>query len=170
MHYRPDPWTLRSARISFHLFPDRLIAPATRFSFPAALQFTTKHLVDSGEFLRVGEVATPWPCFCICVSEAARKDAAKMSALNDVLAKVRARAEKFKQNEAGATIDHLMSEYKMLREDAEEWLGGVHWAVANQMDAGVLSTVKKTLLGLEIIQEDLADEKLVTEGCTISTK
>ena len=124
--------------------------------------------MDAGEFIRVGEVATPWPCFCVCVSEAARKDAAKMAALDGVLARVRARARAFEANEGGATVDHLMGEYKMLRADAEEWLGGVRWAVAKEMDAGVLRTVKTTLMGLGIVAEDIADERLVVEGCAVA--
>ena len=33
--------------------------------------FTTKFLVDSGEWRRIGEVPTPWPCFSVAATDAA---------------------------------------------------------------------------------------------------
>lgn len=35
-------------------------------------KFTTKHLVDSGEWRRIGEVLTPWPCFSLAATDKAR--------------------------------------------------------------------------------------------------
>ena len=34
-------------------------------------KFTTKHMVDTGEWRRVGEFPTPWPCFSIAATDAA---------------------------------------------------------------------------------------------------
>ena len=38
-------------------------------------KFTTKPLVDSGEWSRVAEVPTPWPCFAVCVRRKLRDNA-----------------------------------------------------------------------------------------------
>ena len=34
-------------------------------------KFTTKPLVDSGEWRRVGECVTPWPCFVVAATNTA---------------------------------------------------------------------------------------------------
>ena len=133
-------------------------------------KFTTKWLVDSGEYLRVGVVETPWPCFCICVSPQTQKDPVKMAALEKVVQTVQERALQFK-NGGEETIQYLMEKYKMLKDDAIEWLHDVSWSgCCREVDGNVLELVKSTLLDLNIISEDLANESIVAEGTTITSK
>lgn len=132
-------------------------------------KFTTKHLVDSGEYIRLGTVDTPWPCFAICCSPAAQADPAKMAALERVIGGVREEALAFKANEGDSSIAHLVDEYAMLDEDAREWLASVTWAATAEVRADVLKNVTSTLAEVGVIKEEDVPEnsELVTSTCSI---
>lgn len=123
--------------------------------------------VDSGEYLRIGEVETPWPCFCICVSEKAQADQKKMSAIEKFLHAVRERAISFKLNEGDSTIQYLMTEYNMHRDDAQAWLESVQWEANPGVSRSMLMNVCTTLKELDIIKDDVGIENIVTSKTTV---
>lgn len=102
-------------------------------------RFTTKHLVDSGEWDIVGEVPTPWPCFLFVASDRALAEGSQ--AIRAVVEATKPVCEEFKANGGGSTVAYVAKNHAMSEADAAEWLGGTQWACALEVQA---STFKKT--------------------------
>lgn len=111
-------------------------------------KYTTKHLVDAGEWRRIGEVPTPWPCFSVAATNTALKTSAPE--LLRMLEVVRAEAAALRRSDTRALTIGVM--YGQQEADVEEWLRGVTWScqpiVSHQtlaqvmgalVDAGVLT-------------------------------
>merc|ERR1719150_3200358 len=65
-------------------------------------KFTTKHLVDSGEWDIVGEVPTPWSCFVFVASETAIAE--KGEAIRSLVETTKGVYDEFKANAEGKTV------------------------------------------------------------------
>merc|ERR1719201_2240272 len=101
-------------------------------------KFTTKHLVESGEWDIVGEIPTPWPCFSFAVSDKALAE--KGEEIRRVIQATRKVTEEFKNNREGSTTAYVSENHKLDIADATEWLSGTEWACDMQVDE---STLKK---------------------------
>merc|ERR1740121_1401472 len=107
-------------------------------------KFTTKHLVDSGEWDIVGEVPTPWPCFLFVASEAAlgtrrREIQAFIEATKPV-------CDEFKANAGGSTLAYVAKHHAMSEADAAELLDGTEWACAAEITRGTLEKAQEALV------------------------
>lgn len=113
-------------------------------------KFMTKPLVDAGEFRRVDETPTPWPCFVI----AARQEviASKGPALKKLLRVINQAAQAFKQAPEEA-LPLICSRYKLLPEDAQSWFNATHWATGGQVSPAMIGEVIATLYELKIIED-----------------
>lgn len=109
-------------------------------------KFTTKPLVDSGEWLRVGEVPTPWPCFAVV----ATRDAVQNRAL-DLGAALRA------IHGYAATMPsrsaEIAAEYGQKPADVDAWLDTVAWAPFLTMPAAVLRSCTDALVDAAVLHE-----------------
>lgn len=116
-------------------------------------KFTTKSIVDSGEWRRVAEFETPWPCFVATAADSFMADNA--AAVTTMLDIVRQTAEDFK---AGATASeqYAANRYNLLAEDAKAWLAGCEWHAKPTMSEAVLKQVIQSLLAVGVISEDQA--------------
>merc|ERR1711965_936584 len=77
-------------------------------------KFTTKPLVDSGEWSRVAEVPTPWPCFAVvCTPEIARL---RRDDVSEVLGSVYEKASRI----SSADIDAIAADYSLKPADVAE--------------------------------------------------
>ncbi|KOF01781.1 hypothetical protein OB69_15665 [Roseivirga seohaensis subsp. aquiponti] len=120
-------------------------------------KFTTKSLVDSGEFRRVGERKTPFSCFVICVSDKAFQE--KKEA---VLTTINALFQQVNQFIASADKVKLISDfYNLKSEDVEAWLKDVSWAPRPHLNPAMLQTTIDTLGVLNLVSEHLKVEQLV---------
>ncbi|WP_421976640.1 ABC transporter substrate-binding protein [Roseivirga seohaensis] len=120
-------------------------------------KFTTKSLVDSGEFRRVGERKTPFSCFVICVSDKAFQE--KREA---VLTTINALFQQVNQFMASADKVKLISDfYNLKTEDVEAWLKDVSWAPRPHLNPAMLQTTIDTLKGLNLVSENLKVDHLV---------
>ncbi len=107
-------------------------------------KFTTKPLVDSGEWVRVAEVPTPWPCFTVV----ATKDAALTRAndIGDSLREIHAHSVKMPDLASDVAAD-----YGLQPEDAEAWLKTVAWSTGLRMPASVLKTATDALVDADLL-------------------
>ena len=93
-------------------------------------KFTTKFLVDSGEWSRVAEVPTPWPCFAVvCTPEIARQ---RQGDVSEVLESVYEKASRISHDD----IDAIAADYHLKSDDVAEWLTGVKWGPGVRMPTG----------------------------------
>jgi ABC-type nitrate/sulfonate/bicarbonate transport system substrate-binding protein len=128
-------------------------------------KFTTKHLVDNGEWRRIGEVPTPWPCFVFVASNKALKERA-----NDISALIgitRQMCEEVKMNENDVSVDYVSKHHRMSVHDARVWLDSTEWSCASEVN---LSTLRKTSEFLEILGQIPAvplPADLVAPGCAV---
>ena len=116
----------------------------------------TQPLVDQGEFRRVGECPTPWPCFVI----AARREVieSQSEALSRMLEVIRQESQAFKNS---PDVVSLVGErYGIQPSDVSAWLAHTRWANGEGLSPDLLQHVMQTLLELDIILQPVAVETL----------
>ncbi|MFC4722211.1 substrate-binding domain-containing protein [Geojedonia litorea] len=119
-------------------------------------KFTTKPLVDSGTFRRIGNCPTPWPCFVIAV----RNDFLNEHAddVKTILNIINNTTLEFKEI---PSIDKtIANRYNQKLEDVQEWLSLTEWSQSN-INKNTLENVQQKLLDLDIISQKIAYESLV---------
>ena len=112
-------------------------------------KFTTKPLVDKGEFRRIAETPTPFHCFVACASEKAlaEKEEAVYAALKGVFKS----AKKLKEHPSNANM--IAHRYRQQEEDVAEWLKTVQWTPKIDLDKKMLKKTLKTLKSLGLVEE-----------------
>mmetsp|Transcript_32160 Transcript_32160/g.85783 ORF Transcript_32160/g.85783 Transcript_32160/m.85783 type:complete len:211 (-) Transcript_32160:113-745(-) len=116
-------------------------------------KFMTKPLVDQGEFRRVGEIPTPWPCFVVAVR---RPFLAQHSeAVRDLLDALRPVTAEFKAGgDASAAL--VAQTFGQRAEDARTWLDTVQWTVDTARPDAMLDMVSSTLHRLGLVDKPAA--------------
>ncbi|MGW8124046.1 ABC transporter substrate-binding protein [Roseivirga echinicomitans] len=120
-------------------------------------KFTTKFLVDNGEFRRVGERKTPFSCFVICVSDKAFKE--KNTAVLTTLKALFQQVNDFIESTDKVSI--ISDFYHLKPADVEDWLKDVSWAPRPHLDPAMLQTTIDTLGELSLINKNLQINHLV---------
>lgn len=120
-------------------------------------KYTTKPLVDSGLFKRVGEIPTPWPCFVIVATEQI------LGTHAEVLVRLRdmiyAFADKMTQtDDFSATISKT---YGIQEEDVNAWLKQTKWSTDNKIEKFTLKDTMDVLLNLGLAEKKIKVKKLV---------
>ncbi len=119
-------------------------------------KFTTKPLVDSKVFRRIGECPSPWPCFVI----AAREDFIKNEAsiLTIILDIINNTTREFKKI---PSIDKsIANRYDQQLTDVQEWLGLTEWS-QEQISEETLKNVQNQLFAINII-DNIANYEMLT--------
>ena len=119
--------------------------------------------MDAGEWRRVGEVPTPWPCFSIsATNDALENDSAALLAMLDV---VHTEARDLRASADCAKTIGLM--YAQHEEDIVEWLGGVRWCIRPVVSHATLSHVMDSLVAADVLKRDelLPPSALVSSLC-----
>ena len=124
-------------------------------------KFTTKFLVDAGEWKRVGEVPTPWPCFSIAATDEIL-DRSGPSVLT-MLEVVREEAKTLRASADCAKTIGLM--YAQHEEDIIEWLGGVRWCAKPVVSHNQLEQVMAALAEVGVLEAD----KLMPPSALVSS-
>eukprot|EP00928_Gymnodinium_smaydae_P099084 TRINITY_DN9363_c0_g1_i2.p1 TRINITY_DN9363_c0_g1~~TRINITY_DN9363_c0_g1_i2.p1 ORF type:complete len:346 (-),score=81.57 TRINITY_DN9363_c0_g1_i2:230-1267(-) len=122
-------------------------------------KFTTKHLVDSGEWDIIGEVPTPWPCFLFVASQKAIQE--RPEAIRDFVRSTRAVCDEFKANAGGSTISYVSEHHQLRPEDAEEWLSGTEWACSLEVTRETLRSTQEALVVIGQLTETTPDGNLI---------
>ncbi|WP_350288517.1 substrate-binding domain-containing protein [uncultured Croceitalea sp.] len=119
--------------------------------------FTTKPIVDSGVFRRLGDCPTLWPCFVIAVTNTFVSENSGL--LNHILEVINTYTEEFKMI---PSIDRtLANRYGQKLEDIKVWLSKTHWG-QSQLDIATLSKIQKQLFELDLISEIKESKELLT--------
>ncbi|UJH67407.1 substrate-binding domain-containing protein [Allomuricauda sp. SCSIO 65647] len=116
--------------------------------------FTTKPLVDSGVFRRLGDCPTPWPCFVIAANKhfLARNE----NVLRHVLQCINLYTKEFKS--IPSINRTLANRYEQKLEDIDTWLSLTEWS-QKQLTEETFKSVQQTLLNLHLV----ATEKNFTD-------
>ena len=119
--------------------------------------FTTKPLVNSGVFRRLGDCPTPWPCFVIAATKTFVDENA--GPLRHILDTINLYTSEFK---AIPSIDRtLANRYGQKLEDIGAWLALTRWS-QDQIAPETIENVEQTLLELKLITQKTGYQKLVT--------
>ncbi|MGB5238001.1 MAG: substrate-binding domain-containing protein [Flavobacteriaceae bacterium] len=120
-------------------------------------RFTTKPLVDSGVFRRLGDCPTPWPCFVI----AARHQFfnTETEVLRHILDIINLYTREFRYI---PSIDRtLANRYNQNLEDVQEWLKLTRWS-QSQINLQDIDKVVDKLFNLKLINSRISTDKLLT--------
>ena len=123
-------------------------------------KFTTKHLVDSGEFRRLAVRKTPFSCFVICVSDKAMKD--KSQAIYRVVQALFSQVNSFVQNPD--RIKLISDFYELSTQDVEDWIKDVKWTSAPHLNQDTLLVAINTLRQLNLISDSLKVDDLSVQS------
>ena len=115
--------------------------------------FTTKPIVDSGIFRRLGDFPTPWSCFVIAGNPEAI--ASKSDEIKTVLDIINQVTRDFKNI---PSIDRTLAHrYEQKLEDIQKWLSGTTWS-QEQITSEEIYQVQSKLLELQMIKKEKVAE------------
>lgn len=118
--------------------------------------FTTKPLVDSGIFRRLGDCPTPWPCFVLAATD--QFLAQNKGLLGHIQEIINTYTLEFKQI---PSIDRtLANRYQQKLTDIQEWLSLTHWS-QQQLPEDTLKKVQETLKALGLIDTIIPDTNII---------
>ena len=126
-------------------------------------KFMTKPLVDSGEWRRIGECPTPWPCFVAVVREEVADSHG--TEIRELLNIARNSAMELKHNPEAASL--IAERYHLQKEDAALWFRDVRWASDHTIEASMLQKVIDTLYQLELIDRKPHPEEVISPLCQL---
>lgn len=121
-------------------------------------KYTTKPWVNSGEFKRIGEVPSPWPCFVIVASEKA------LSEFGDLIFELRDlvyQASKELQNNPETPME-IHKVYELGSEDVKAWLSQTTWETEPTISRTDLDKAMEKMKSLEIIKSKLSLERFLS--------
>jgi ABC-type nitrate/sulfonate/bicarbonate transport system substrate-binding protein len=110
-------------------------------------KFMTKPFVDKGEFRRIAEIRTPWPCFMIAASEKVLKD--HPLEVKKILAQINKSCELLMASDQAAQL--IASRYKLQLVDVEKWLAQTQWNTNSNLPTLALTKVVEVLKSLQLV-------------------
>lgn len=119
-------------------------------------KYTTKPLVDTGEFRIIDHCLTPWPSFVVVIRDEFLQQ--HMEVVDTVLSIVRRHAEEFTNSEDPAR--EISDNYGIVYEDAALWLDSVEWKVDFHLDINMLKGVGQVLYELGILSHIPSGEEI----------
>lgn len=114
-------------------------------------KYTTKPWVDSGELKRIGEVASPWPCFVTVATQKAMLEFGEL--LVELRDMVYQTAHEMQQDIA--TAAEISIQYRLEMEDVQRWLSQTQWETTHNIDRQTLSEAMQKMIELGILEEAL---------------
>ena len=121
-------------------------------------KYTTKPWVNSGEFKRIGEVPSPWPCFVMVASEKA------IIEFGDLVFELRDlvfQTSKQLQNDS-ETPTEIHQAYDLDLEDVKAWLSQTIWETGATVSQTELDGAMEKMRDLGIIREKLRLERFLS--------
>lgn len=111
-------------------------------------KFTTKPVVDRGEWRRVGECWTPWPAFVFAAPpEILQASGLQVKALVDA---IRAYCGRVMADPAGS-VAFIAERYGLRTEDAAAWFADTRWACSTTVDRDMIQQTAAALERVEAI-------------------
>lgn len=122
-------------------------------------KYTTKPWVNSGEFKRIGEVPSPWPCFVIVASEKALFEFGNLVfELRDLVYQ----ASKKLQNNPETPME-IHKAYELGLEDVKAWLSQTTWETEPTISRSDLNKAMEKMKELGIIKSKLSLERFLSQ-------
>ncbi len=121
-------------------------------------KYTTKPWVISGDFKRIGEVPSPWPCFVIVATEKA------ISEFGDLVFELRDliyQASKELQN-SPETPMKIHKTYELGLEDVKAWLSQTTWETEATISESDLVQAMEKMKSLGIIKSKLSLDRFLS--------
>ena len=110
--------------------------------------FTAKFLVDAGDWKRIGEVPTPWPCFSIAATdEALESGGAQLLRLLEVVRQES--ADLLASPNCAKTIGLMYGQHE---KDVVEWLKGVRWCCRPTVSHAIIKDVMRSLVDAAVLK------------------
>ncbi|TXB62784.1 methyltransferase domain-containing protein [Phaeodactylibacter luteus] len=128
-------------------------------------KYTTKPTVDSGEWRRVGECVTPWPCFVMV----ARKEvfSCQQPELLQLMHQIRQLMDSLSPEQHKAYISRR---FKLQPQDVDAWYAQTEWRCAPEIDGAELEKTQQALRALGIIDQILPPKELCAPSCIRSAQ
>jgi ABC-type nitrate/sulfonate/bicarbonate transport system substrate-binding protein len=120
-------------------------------------KFTTKPYVDSGELKRIGEYATPWPCFVIAAREEILEK--EPESVIRLLRTIHDSCDNFMYDDTA--IEKVSERYKLEREDVARWYHSTEWAIHGWVSDKMMNSVVYHLKLAGILDKDEVAPELV---------
>jgi len=120
-------------------------------------KYTTKPLVDSGVFRRIGEFLTPWPCFVLAATD--EVIARKPKALRQMLKVIQAECVDFMAS--STAIAQVAERYSQRPEDVARWYHSTEWSEDSWVSDRVLDNVIYALKDTGILKPDTLIPELI---------
>ena len=125
-------------------------------------RFTTQPVVDAGDFRRVDELPTPWPCFVAAVRDDLAPET--LGAARLALRAALHEAQGLRQAEQAARA--FAEAYALDPGQANEWLAGTRWADATALDPDMLAGVASAMRAVGMIEREPKTAELLVAADT----
>lgn len=122
-------------------------------------KFMTQPIVDRGEFRRVGEFDTPWPCFVVVVRNDVLEN--RLEEVRAVLRIVQQSALEFMQHPEATQL--IAQRYHLTDADAQAWFARTQWATDFSLDQQMLEKVMLALVDCGTITANVDATQLCSE-------
>ena len=123
-------------------------------------KFTTKPLVDRGEWRRIGEVPTPWPSFVMVARhDIINEHATALEGLMHM-----ARQGRHQMNEAD-TIAYIAATYGQQTQDVKAWYQQTRWLIRPRVSRAGMEEARDALHSLKVIPEKTSLDQLLWSQC-----
>lgn len=131
-------------------------------------KFTTKPLVDHGEWRRIGECITPWPGFSV----AARAEFCDKNpeAVHAILTRVGQVCSRLNEDIEG-TVAQISKRFGLQEVDVQTWLTTNEWCTSATMPSAMLADVIERLRTVAVLPpstQTLEPTDLVWSGCKLT--
>lgn len=120
-------------------------------------KYTTKPYVTGGALRRLGEFASPWPCFVIAATDKILKSSPE--AIIRLLRTIHDSVDSFMQDDA--SIELVSKRYNIELKDAASWFHRTEWAIHGWVSNKMLKSVVFNLKAAGIISDDAPNKELV---------
>ena len=120
-------------------------------------KFTTKPLVDQGEFRILGECIPQFSSFVICVSNKAWES--RRDQVNQLLSGVLRSSKALLEGQQ--TVRLIAQHYKMSEQDIEAWLERTQWTTGPDLDISKLNAAIAILKELSLVSDSISCQDLI---------
>ena len=119
--------------------------------------FTTKPLVDSKIFRRIGDCPTPWPCFVIAIREEILEKYPQK--VLEILQIINNQTRNFKEI---VDIDKILaSRYQQQLGDIQKWLSITEWESENLISKEFIEEVQNKMIKFNVIESKADANKFI---------
>ncbi len=126
-------------------------------------KYTTMPYCDNGEFKRVGECPTPWPCFVMLANNEIIESYAEELKL--IMKTVRKALHLYNEEK---TMKFISDFYSLKINKVEEWYAQTQWWCRPSIALQAIELAQNTLYDLKRIDKKLAIEHYVADFCTLT--